>query len=46
MPGNSRTLKAMYVNQILGSFSSGLASPFIPYYAAGLNFTPGEMGIL
>ncbi len=46
MPENKRTLRAMYVNQILGSFSSGLASPFIPYYAADLNFTPGEMGIL
>lgn len=46
MPDNKRTLKAMYANQLLGSFSSGLASPFIPYYAAELNFTPGEMGIL
>ncbi len=46
MADNRRTLNAMYANQILGSFSSGLASPFIPYYAAELNFTPVEMGVL
>ncbi|MGC9175651.1 MAG: MFS transporter [Thermoplasmata archaeon] len=42
----NRTIKSMYWNQILGSFSSGLASPFIPYYAAFLNFNSPEMGFL
>lgn len=42
----NRTIKSMYWNQILGSFSSGLASPFIPYFAASIKFNSEEMGAL
>ena len=31
-----RTKFAMYANQLIGSLGLGLASPFIPYYAAYL----------
>ncbi|MGC8565532.1 MAG: MFS transporter [Thermoplasmata archaeon] len=42
----TRTIKSMYWNQILGSFSSGLASPFVPYFAASIKFNSEEMGAL
>jgi len=42
----TRTIKSMYWNQILGSFSSGLASPFVPYFAASIRFNSEQMGAL
>ncbi len=42
----NRTTISMYLNQLIGSFGTGLASPFIPYYAAALSFTSSQMGIL
>jgi len=41
-----RTIFSMYINQLIGNFGTGLASPFIPYYAAALSFTSSQMGIL
>lgn len=41
-----RSRIAMYLNQLIGSFGSGLASPFLPYYAAALKFNSLEMGEL
>lgn len=41
-----RSRVAMYLNQLIGSFGSGLASPFLPYYAAALKFNSMEMGEL
>lgn len=41
-----RTRRSMYFNQLIGSFGAGLASPFIPYYAAALNFNSSQMGLL
>jgi len=41
-----RTKLAMYANQLIGSLGSGLASPFIPYYAAYLSFNSEEMGFV
>ncbi|MFP3318441.1 MAG: MFS transporter [Thermoplasmata archaeon] len=41
-----RSRLAMYLNQLIGSFGSGLASPFLPYYAAALKFNSMEMGEL
>jgi MFS family permease len=41
-----RSRLAMYLNQLIGSFGSGLASPFLPYYAAALKFDSMEMGEL
>ncbi len=41
-----RTRFAMYANQLIGSLGSGLASPFIPYYAAFLNFNSEEIGFV
>ncbi len=41
-----RTKFAMYANQLIGSLGSGLASPFIPYYAAYLSFNSEQMGFV
>ncbi|MEM0116735.1 MAG: MFS transporter [Thermoplasmata archaeon] len=41
-----RSRIAMYLNQLVGNFGSGLASPFLPYYAAALKFNSFEMGTL
>ncbi|MEM3305094.1 MAG: MFS transporter, partial [Thermoplasmata archaeon] len=41
-----RSRIAMYLNQLVGNFGSGLASPFLLYYAAALKFNSFAMGTL
>jgi MFS family permease len=43
---SSNTLKKMYWYQMISNFGSGIASPFLPYYAASLDFSSSELGIL
>jgi len=43
---DSRSLNKLYWFQAISNLGSGIASPFLPYYAASLNFSSSELGIL
>ena len=36
--------RPLYANQAIGQFSSGLAAPFVPYYATRIGATTADLG--